>query len=221
MARRSYDVAFKLKAIAAAEKGSKQAAARQFKVDVKRIREWCSQKEKLTALKKKGKKQSKRLQGTGRKPLDSDLEEELFDWIINLRSHNVRVSRKMIRDKARTMMAGKDPLSDFTASKGWLQLFLKRKSLSLRKKTTVCQKTLVDGIPKLVSYCMHIRKLQIAYKFSSDGIFAMDETACYMDMPSDTTIDVRGAKPVSLKTTGHEKDHFTVIFSDRADGNPL
>ena len=95
MARRRYDAAFKLKAIAAAEGGSKQAAAHQFKVDAKRIREWCSQKEKLTELKKKGKARSKRLQGAGQKPLDSDLEE-LFDWIINLRSHNVRVSRKMI-----------------------------------------------------------------------------------------------------------------------------
>ena len=170
---------------------------------------------------KKGKTRSKQLQGAGRKPLDSDLEEGLFDWVINLRSRNVRVSRKMIRDKAKTMMADKDPLSDFTASKGWLQLFLKRKSLSLRKKTTVCQKTPLDVVPKLVSYCMHIRKLQIDHKFSSDNIFAMDETACYMDMPSDTTIDVRGAKSVSLKTTGHEKNHFTVILSARADGKKL
>ena len=55
MARRSYDVAFKLKAITTVEGGSKQAAARQFKVDARQVREWCSQKEKFTALKKKGK----------------------------------------------------------------------------------------------------------------------------------------------------------------------
>ena len=41
MARGSYDVAFKLKAIDAAEGGSKQAAAHQFKIDTKRVREWC------------------------------------------------------------------------------------------------------------------------------------------------------------------------------------
>ena len=220
-ARRSYDVAFKLKAVAAAETSSKRAVSHQFKVDGKRLREWCAQKEKLKALKKKGKTRRKRLKGAGRKPLDSDLEEDVFDWIINLRGRNVRVSRKMIRDKARAMMTGKDPLSQFKASRGWLQLFLRRKSLSLRKKTTVCQKTPDDVIPKLVSYCMHIRKLQIAHKFSSDNIFAMDKTACYMDMPSDTTIDIRGAKSVSLKTTGHEKDHFTVILSARADGKKL
>ena len=42
MAGRGYDVVFKLKAIAAVEGGSKQAAARQFKIDAKQVREWCS-----------------------------------------------------------------------------------------------------------------------------------------------------------------------------------
>ena len=38
MAHRSYDMVFKLKAIAAAEGGSKQAAAHKFKTDAKRVR---------------------------------------------------------------------------------------------------------------------------------------------------------------------------------------
>ena len=42
MAPRSYVVVFKLKTIAAAEGGNKQATSRQFKIDVKRVREWCS-----------------------------------------------------------------------------------------------------------------------------------------------------------------------------------
>lgn len=37
----------------------------------------------------------------------------------------------------------------FQASKRWLQLFMKSKSLSLRRKTTVCQRTPADVIPKL------------------------------------------------------------------------
>ena len=36
-------------------------------------------------------------------------------------------------------------------------------------------------------------------------MFAMDETACWMDMPSDSTIDILGARSVPLKMTGHEK----------------
>ena len=45
-------MAFKLKAVAAAEGESKKASARQFKVEAKRVREWCLQKEKLMTLKK-------------------------------------------------------------------------------------------------------------------------------------------------------------------------
>ena len=49
----------------------------------------------------------------------------------------------------------------------------------------------------------------------------MDETACWMDMPSSTTIDHVGAHSVSLKSTGREKDNYTVILTARADGTKL
>ena len=64
MSHKCYDVTFKLRAVAVAEAKSKEAAAREFKVDARRIREWCSQKEKPTALKKNGKTRSKRLKGS-------------------------------------------------------------------------------------------------------------------------------------------------------------
>ena len=46
-------------------------------------------------------------------------------------------------------------------------------------------------------------------------------TPVWMDMLSSSTIDVCGARSVPLKTTGHEKDHFTVILTARADGKKL
>ena len=50
-ARKAYDVTFKLRAVDFAvdfaEKESKEAAARQFGVDPKTIREWCQKKEQL------------------------------------------------------------------------------------------------------------------------------------------------------------------------------
>ena len=149
------------------------------------------------------------------------MEEEVFDWVIDLRGRNIRVSRRMIIEKSKSVMAANDPLSTFKASKGWLQVFMKRNKLSLRRKTTVCQKTPQDLIPKLISYIMYLRRLQIAHKFSTANMFAMDETACWMDMPPDTTVDVRRARCVPLKTTGHEKDHFTVTLSAHADGKKL
>ena len=104
MPRKCYDVSLKLRAVATAESLTKEAAAREFKVDPRRIREWCSQIEELIAHKKKGKKRSKRLRGAGRKPLWESMEEELFDWILDLRSRNIRVSRKIIIENAKNFM---------------------------------------------------------------------------------------------------------------------
>ena len=46
-----------------AEEKSKNAAARQFNVDARRIREWCTQKDQLKAMKMTGNSKSKRLKG--------------------------------------------------------------------------------------------------------------------------------------------------------------
>ena len=94
-------------------------------------------------------------------------------------------------------------------------------SLSLRRKTTLHQKTPADVIPKLVSFIIHLRSLQMLNKYHASRTFAMDETACWLDMPSETTVDATGASCVSLKTTGHDTDHFTVILSACADGTQL
>lgn len=93
-----------------------------------------------------------------------------------------------------------------------------RRGLSLRRKTTVCQKPPADSIPKLISFIKHLRTLQMKHTYQPQQIFAMDETACWMDMPSDTTVDHVGAQSVPIKTTGRDKDHFTVILTARADG---
>ena len=118
------------------------------------------------------------------------------------------MSRKMIRLRAKELSDD----DDFKASRGWLERFMSRKRLSLRRKTTVCQSIPADCIPKLVSFITHLRQLQLRHNYRQD------ETACWMDMPSDTTVNLTGSRSVPLKSTGHEKDHFTVILTARADG---
>ena len=112
--RKLYDVSFKLKAVEWAEKKSKEATAREMGVDSKRIHEWYKQKQVLASLKKKGASSRKRQCGAGRKALNVDLEDSLFSWILELRSHNIRVSRKMIQQQARSLSSAKD----FHASRG-------------------------------------------------------------------------------------------------------
>lgn len=98
---------------------------------------------------------------------------------------------------------------------------MSRKKLSSCHKTTVCKSVPADYIHKLVSFITHLRQLQLCHNFRQECIFTKDETACLMDMPSDTTVYLTGSRSVLLKSTGHEKDHFTVILTARADGTKM
>ena len=45
----------------------------------------------------------------------------------------------------------------------------------------------------------------INHKYENYCIFAMDETAYWMDMPFDTTVAITGSHSIPLKTSSHEK----------------
>ena len=74
-----------------------------------------------------------------------------FQWVCKMIENDIRVSCRMIMHKAKTL--GKDCVK---ASTGWLLLFMKRKNLSLRRKTTGSQSTPADVVPKLVSFVVHL-----------------------------------------------------------------
>ena len=57
--------------------------------------------------------------------------------------------------------------------------------------------------------------------FDLSQIGNMDEIPVLFDMPANYTVDVKGAKSIFVKITGHEKCHFTVVLSYMADGTRL
>ncbi|KAL7381452.1 hypothetical protein ABVT39_005702 [Epinephelus coioides] len=82
---------------------------------------------------------------------------------------------------------------DFHASQRWLEWFMKRINLTIRKRTSLAQKNAEHYINKLVNFvifCSH----KIAEK----------------KLKEYSTVDTVGVKSVTLKTTGHEKSHITV-----------
>ena len=109
----------------------------------------------------------------------------------------------------------------FKASDGWLQKFMRRNGLSLRRKTTTAQQEPHRAIDKMISYLLHVRRLSRQHNYQSSCIVAMDETPVWDDMVSATTVDNVGAASIDLKTTGHEKVMVTVCLSARADGTKL
>jgi hypothetical protein len=104
---RSNEAAKKLEAIDWAKKVSIKSAALKFNVDRKSIRKWM---EDEGALKRQistpygGKR--KRLDGGGRHTLHPEIDEELAEWVRQMRENKRMVSRRIIRNKAIEMFRG-------------------------------------------------------------------------------------------------------------------
>ena len=108
--RKGYRMQFK-QDVRYANVNSNHSAATRFKVDVKRVREWKKQIEKLMATNPKKQK----LAGRGRKLTDVDLEESLLAWIYDRHSNALLVSRKIIMFKVKSIYDEMN--SEFRSSK--------------------------------------------------------------------------------------------------------
>ncbi|GFY16284.1 HTH CENPB-type domain-containing protein [Trichonephila clavipes] len=71
---------------------------------------------------------------------------------------------------------------------------------------------------KFQKYVIGFRKQK---KYLLSHIKNMDETPVTFDMIGSKTIDMKGTKKIPIKTTGHEKSHFTVVLSCLADDTKL
>eukprot|EP00794_Sanderia_malayensis_P014636 gene14636-16155_t len=186
---RSYTIGFKLEVVEYAKVNSNQAAATKFNVDRTSVREWRKKERDLKGmLSSRGTKGRKRLDGGGRKPLNESMEERLLEWIFQHRSKRLRVSRKLIMKKAKVIHeeiknAEPDRHEEiFEASKGWLDKFMKRHGLSLRRQRSIAQKDPDLLIAKIVSYILRVRRLRQKYCYQFNDIIAFDETPVWAGM---------------------------------------
>ena len=222
----TYSLELKKQAVDYAKCHSNRDAARKYGVDEKRIREWRSKYQEIaTKSLEKGGSKRKKLDGGGRKITNEELEAEVLEWIHERRAGMLRVSRKLIMKKAKIIhdQSTDEPAEKekFVASRGWLEKFMKRNGLSLRRRTTTAQKNPSAMVDKLVMYIVQNRRLQRKFKYTANSIIAMDETAIWSDMLSGTTVDTKGKKDIPLKTTGHEKVRVSVCLTAKADGTRL
>ena len=131
----------------------------------------------------------------------------------------------MISHKARAILEQKCKTAlvspSFIASNGWVQKFMARNGLSVRRRTTESQKDPDRLTNRLIGYILQVRRQRTRFSYSHGGIIAMDETAVWQDMLSSTTVDNVGEKLIRLKTTGHEKSKVSVCLAAKADGTKV
>lgn len=218
--KRSFSAEFKLEAVNYAEHHSGEAAARKYNVDPRRIREWKKLKQALIEMKEEG-KQKKRLHGGGRKKVSEEMELRIVMWILEQRHKNLRVSGKMIRNKAQQMFQTvSDGKRQFNATAGWLQKFMKRNGFSLSQQKTSTQNAPENSVERLIDFIMNVRHLKAEHNYNHDSIIAMDETECWIDILKPNVTHVNAAS-VPVTPTDNKKILFTVILAAKADGTKL
>ena len=95
-----------------------------------------------------------------RKALYPLMEDELFNYITELRSRGIIVHRNAGKKKAKELMPQYYPHAvDFSGSDGWCTRFFKRKGLSHRAVTSVGQKVPNDAADKAKKYLNTLRAL--------------------------------------------------------------
>ena len=210
--RAAYDASFKLKVVKYAEEcNNNRLTARHFEVDEKQVRQWRKTADQLATLPKTKKA------NRGRKAQFIREEQQLKEWVLSLRQSGFIVTRGAIRVKAKEII--QDPV--FKASANWCTRFMRRNNLTIRQRTKISQKLPEELEEKIESFQRFIIQKRMDYDYPLSLIGNMDETPVFFDLPSNRTVDEVGAKTVNVRTTGHEKTHFTTVLACMADGTKL
>jgi len=75
-----------------------------------------------------------------------------------------------------------------------------------------------EKVERFLKFVINERKRN---DFDLAHIGNMDETLMFFDMPGNLTVHPVGDKTVTIRTSGNEKQHFTVVLSCLANGTKL
>ena len=120
--KKYYTIDFKLECVAYAESHSKCAAARHFKVDRRRVQDWCSQKKSLLHIHS--------MTSVEKMPDESDIEKQLAAVVKEKLGSRKTLTRKMVKDEALRLFR-EHGNNTYIPSVGWVAKFLIRNNISL------------------------------------------------------------------------------------------
>lgn len=212
--RRSYDAKFKLRAVEFAVEHGNRAAGRQFEVSEKLIRDWRKASPALRTMK------STKKANRGKKARWPELEQRLRTWVLQQRAEGRGLNTVQLRLKAKTIATETNAVG-FNGGPSWCFRFMRRNQLVMRARTTVCQKLPDDFQAQLDNFSSFVREEFEKKNISASHIVNMDEVPLTFDIPLGRSVAEKGEKTVTVRTTGHEKAHFTVVLACCADGTRL
>ena len=220
--RTSYSFEEKLIVVKCAQEHGRNVTAKHFNLNAPIVGRWIKQSDKWEEENKK----KKRAGAPGRKAFYPEAENLLYSWIIEQRKKGLAVNYISIRLQMVKIL--KEPSIqilypageyEFQGNLSWINCFMKRYDLSLRRRTKISQKLPEDIEQKLDEFRRFVIRLRTQYNFDLNSIFNMDETPVWFDMAGNMTVNNKGDKTIHIRTTGNDKNHFTVVLTCSAGIN--
>lgn len=217
MTKKSLTIAFKKEVLDYIQSGNScYKAAKHFSQRDKCVycpsmfRQWCKNRESIRSQSNT----MKRIKGGGRKTSMGELEDRILSEVIELRLMKIKVTRTFISDRAISL--GEENNISIKGSGRWVDGFMKRNGLSLRRTTNLT--TLSDDIlvERAVCYMTYLHELKSSINLSKTLL--MDETSVFFEDIRTQTVDIKGRRHVVMRSTGFASMRITAAISVWANG---
>ena len=96
-------------------------------------------------------------------------------------------------------------ITDFAGTTSWCKRFMRRNGLCMCTKTTIVQKLPCEYERKIIEFHKYVINMRKKLCFELGQLGNMDEVPLTFDVPSNKTVDVKGAKTIMIKISGNEK----------------
>lgn len=149
-----------------------------------------------------------------------DMEELRKFWIQDKRKAGLSVHATAIRAQAKKIIPELYGCNapGFSASKGWLSLFLRRHNFVSRRVTSLGQEMPANADKCARKFMEETVSCITTAKLSPVQIGNMDESPFWFELPSNETYNLERIKTVRSKTTGYDKLRFSVVLTALASG---
>uniref|UniRef100_A0A3B3Y323 HTH CENPB-type domain-containing protein n=1 Tax=Poecilia mexicana TaxID=48701 RepID=A0A3B3Y323_9TELE len=214
--RKSYTVEYK-KAIVEESWGKNVVQfCKEKMLDHRLVQKWRAEYTNLSEKVESGMAKKRKI-GCGRQPMYTELESLVSEWVADRRAKTLVVTRAQIQEYALAVSPQFDISPEqFKASQHWVDNFLERNDLSLRRSTTLFRLEDAEIVKRALAYKKFVDDIDFS-KYSLCNMIAMDEIAVFMGQAAQTTID-RGASSVYVPSTAYESARVTCILTIRLDG---
>jgi transposase-like protein len=200
------------------KKTSLKAIAHNHGVQPQQVKRWVKS---LESLKQKAREEPlSTTTGAGRKSSLSPLRDDLLQWIFELRQDGMAVSSRMVIIRVcqnDNTFRRKNRATQY----GIVRQFLRKNKVVIRRFTHEAQSAPAKKQGEALEFIIRIQPIVNAPNRDPRFVINMDQTPVYFSMTPTTTLNIRGARSVNVRSSSGPTMRVTVALTVTGAGTLL